>query len=200
MNTTSISQGREKMHLLVGLGNPGHKYGQTRHNVGFWVIDALSAAHGLRVDQRGFHSLWTQASVAGVKAILLKPQTYMNESGRAVAAALHYYRLTPADLVVVCDDLDLPPGRLRIRGRGGSGGHNGLKSIISALASEDFPRIRIGLGRPPEGWDAADFVLAPFTPEERGEVNRAISEAAGALEVILTQGLEQAMNLYNRTP
>jgi len=187
------------MRLIVGLGNPGSRYENTRHNVGFWVVDSLAKKHGLRLDRQGFYSWLVEGTLAGEKVLLLKPQTYMNESGRAVAAALNYYHLAPGDLTVVCDDLDLPLGRLRLRGRGSSGGHNGLKSIIAWLGSEEFPRLRIGLGRPPAEMDPADFVLSPFAPPEWEIIKEAVQEAVQALETMLTDGLEKAMNLYNRS-
>ena len=185
------------MKLLVGLGNPGAKYHDTRHNVGFRVIDAL--ARRWSVDQwREQH----QALVARVRegdepVLVAKPMTFMNLSGDAVATVLRWHRAGPADLTVVYDDADLPTGALRIRPKGGPGGHNGMKSVIARLGTEDFARIRIGVGRDPGGSGLVDHVLGEFSRDERPAVDEAVERAAAAVRVLLREGAGPAMNLFN---
>ncbi|OAT85099.1 aminoacyl-tRNA hydrolase [Desulfotomaculum copahuensis] len=186
------------MMLVVGLGNPGPEYAASRHNVGFMVIDRLAARLGVAVDRRLQRSLVGQAAAAGEKIILAKPQTYMNASGVAVAGLLRWYRLEPAALLVISDDLDLPAGRLRLRRAGGHGGHNGLRSIIEQTGSRDFARLRIGIGRPADGrMDARDWVLGKFSPAGRELIEPVLDDAAGAVLTIAGEGLDAAMNRYN---
>lgn len=183
--------------IIVGLGNPGPEYEGTRHNVGFAVVDALARRLRTAGWRRGFASLWAEGSWRGQPVALLKPQTYMNASGEAVQQACRAWRVPPAEVLVVYDDLDLPPGHLRLRPRGSAGGHRGVASIIAALGGEDFPRLRIGIGRPPAGVDAAEYVLAPFDPAEQPLMEAAVQRAAEAVLAVLATGLQLAMSRYN---
>lgn len=184
--------------VIAGLGNPGTRYARNRHNVGFQCVDALAGAHGLAFSMEPrLHAQIAQGSIAGAPVLLVKPMTYMNLSGKAVQAVLHYYRRTPADLLVVYDDLDLPVGRVRMRPAGGSGGHKGMQSIIQALGTEEFARLRIGIGRPTAG-DPADYVLQDFTLDEAIEIARAADRALEAIRLWLQGNLDAAMNLVNR--
>lgn len=186
------------MMLVAGLGNPGPEYVASRHNAGFMVLDRLAAQLGVAVTRRLQRSLVGQAALAGQKLILAKPQTYMNLSGEAVAGLLRWYRLTPAQLLVVSDDLDLPTGQLRLRKTGGHGGHNGLRSIIEQLGCRDFARLRIGIGRPVDyPPEAVDWVLGKFSPAELELIKPALEEAAGAVITAAGEGLDAAMNRYN---
>ncbi|MDD4102164.1 MAG: aminoacyl-tRNA hydrolase [Kiritimatiellae bacterium] len=186
------------MKLIAGLGNPGANYANTPHNVGFDVVDLLAARlEAAWKNSSGFNALVARADLSGNGLWLVKPQTYMNLSGLSVAPLLRYYRGSPPDLIVVSDDADLPLGRLRIRASGGSGGHLGVASIIDALASEGFPRIRLGVGRVmPEG-GLKSHVLGKFDPERQILVTRMITAAADAVQCLVTKGLDEAMNRYN---
>lgn len=182
--------------LIVGLGNPGKDYQGTRHNVGFEVVDTLARRHGIHVRKRQNKALVGEGNIGGEHVILAKPLTFMNLSGEAVAGLVRRYRLNVSELIVVTDDVNLPLGRLRVRARGSSGGHKGLRSIIHSLASEDFPRIRIGIGSP-EQIDMVNYVLSRFNRSERRTIKEAVEKAADAVEAILSEGLEQAMNRFN---
>lgn len=186
------------MKIIVGLGNPGPEYQNTRHNVGFAVVDQLARAGRIRLNQRQYDSLLGFGRLAGEEVALLKPQTFMNLSGRAVYRAIHGLPVPTEDLLIIHDDLDLPLGRLRIRRQGSPGGHNGMKSIIACLGTEQFTRLRIGIGRPGEGAVAADYVLGDFTPEELPEVDRAVARAAEAVFSLVVNGVAVAMGKYNR--
>ncbi|RJX24747.1 MAG: aminoacyl-tRNA hydrolase [Dethiobacter sp.] len=185
------------MFLLVGLGNPGIKYALTRHNVGFWVIDELASRSKARLREASCQSYLARSFLAGEEVLLAKPLTFMNRSGLAVAALLKYFSLGRENLLVVYDDLDLPLGKIRLRPRGGSGGHKGMASIITLLQSEDFARLRLGIGRPADLSDEADYVLSSFSPAEERVMLEMVLTAADAVEVFLTQGLAEAMNRYN---
>jgi PTH1 family peptidyl-tRNA hydrolase len=185
------------MRLIVGLGNPGREYEGSRHNLGFEVVDLLAQRNDIRVCHRLHRALYGRGRVAGTDCLVAKPQTFMNASGEAVARLLFYYRIPLADLIVVCDDLALDLGRLRLRRRGSAGGHKGLASIISHLHSPDFPRLRLGIGAPPPGWDGVDWVLSRFAPQERPLADEAVANAAEAVEFLLREGIEAAMNRYN---
>jgi PTH1 family peptidyl-tRNA hydrolase len=186
------------MKIVVGLGNPGRKYERTRHNAGFLAVDEL--ARGLRFDltQEKYHALIGRGQAGGGEVLVVKPQVFMNESGRSVAAALRYTGSAAADLIVVHDELDLPLGTVRIKTGGGHGGHNGLRSIIEHTGSPEFIRVRVGIGRPPAGRDAAEYVLSPFLPAEQQSAADAIARAADAVKAILTDGLTKAMNAHNK--
>jgi len=185
--------------LVVGLGNPGEKYARTRHNVGWAVLDAFARKHLVGIDRTGFHGLYGECRWEPIsdKVILLKPLTFMNLSGRSVGPLRHFYKIAHTDLLVIYDDLDLPPGRLRMREKGGSGGHNGVKSIIEQLGVEDFPRLKVGIGRPDPGWEVMDWVLAPFGADDAATVAQVIPRAVEAVEAFLTEGPVKAMTKYN---
>jgi peptidyl-tRNA hydrolase, PTH1 family len=185
------------MKLVVSLGNPGRKYLETRHNVGFQVAEKLAERFGQSTPRAKFQGEVVEASVGTEKILLLCPHTYMNRSGSSVLAARDFYKLECSDLLVVCDDLSLPLGKLRIRTKGSSGGQNGLRDIIRRIGSEEFPRLRIGIGSPPPGWDAADFVLSKFTKDDRAEMEVAVMRAADAVESWARNGIESCMNRYN---
>ncbi|NCC51610.1 MAG: aminoacyl-tRNA hydrolase [Spartobacteria bacterium] len=186
------------MKMVAGLGNPGRRYAATRHNIGFMVVDEVA-----RNQDGAFRKHWfIQASscpctLAGEKVLLAKPRTFMNLSGLAVKALMCRYRMTPEDIVVIFDDLDLPVGQLRIRSRGSAGGHKGLQSVIEALDTQAFIRLRIGIGRCPEGKNVIDYVLSDFTAEERTLMMRATARAVCALEEIFRDGVDKAMNTFN---
>ncbi|ADL06848.1 aminoacyl-tRNA hydrolase [Thermosediminibacter oceani] len=183
------------MFLIVGLGNPGREYEETRHNVGFMVLDSLAAELGIKVDKVKFKGLLGEGVYEGKKLLLLKPMTYMNNSGQSVVEAVKFYKIPPENLVVIYDDMDLPVGRLRVRGSGSSGGQKGMESIIYHIATEGFPRIRIGIGRP-KG-DVINHVLGRFDKEERKKIDAVIDAAVGAALTIVQHGVQEAMNRYN---
>lgn len=186
------------MILIVGLGNPGKQYERTRHNVGFEAIDQLANRLNVQVTTSKHHALITEAQHQGKRLILMKPQTYMNESGVAVSAAMKWYRLEPQDVIVFSDDIDLAPGCIRLRPFGGAGTHNGWKSILRETGSSAFPRVRIGVGAPPPKWDLADWVLSRYTgTDESAAVLKAIETAAEAAFAILNLGIDAAMNQFN---
>ncbi len=185
------------MKLVVGLGNPGRKYEATRHNIGFVVLAELAKRHGQGRPKAAFQGDVVEAVIAGEKVLLLGPLTYMNRSGSSVRAAAAYYRLAPEELLVVCDDFNLPLAKLRVRACGSAGGQKGLADIIRHLGTEDFPRLRIGIGPVPDGWDAADFVLSRFGGEEAAEAAQAVGRAAEAAAVWVTEGIDIAMNRFN---
>lgn len=187
------------MYLIVGLGNPGRKYERTKHNVGFDVIDYVTDRHSIPFSGIQFQAECGKGVIAGQKAMLAEPLTYMNLSGEAVAALVNYYKLDPEEeLVVIYDDISLEPGQIRVRKKGSAGGHNGIKNIIACLGTDKFKRIRLGIGGKPERWDLADYVLAPFGKEERAAVDEGIKRAAEAVCVMMTEGPDAAMNRYNQ--
>lgn len=187
------------MKIIVGLGNPGKEYMSTRHNLGFRVVDTLAETTGSRFDKKMVQSLVCAARIGKEKVILAKPQTFMNLSGEAVGPLLAWYKVGVEDLLVVVDDFDLQPGRVRLRGYGGSGGHKGLTSVITVLGTERFARLRLGIGRPPFPIDAADWALGRFSPSELVDIESGVKAAAQAAAEFVTGGLAQAMNLYNRS-
>ena len=184
--------------LIVGLGNPGEKYENTRHNVGFQVIDELAERQGKPVQRLKFKALTGLLTIGGEKALVMKPVTYMNLSGEAVRPAADFYKLPPERILVISDDVALAAGRLRIRAKGSAGGHNGLKSIIQHLGTDQFPRIRVGVGEKPHpDYDLADWVLGRPQGEDKKAIDGAVKRAADAVECILTQGLERGMGRFN---
>lgn len=186
------------MFLIAGLGNPGRQYEKTRHNMGFDTIDELIERH--RIPQGGIahKAMYGKGMIAGEKVLAVKPLTYMNLSGEAIREYVNYYKMDPeTELIVIYDDIDLDPGQIRIRKKGSAGGHNGIKSIIAQIGTQNFYRIKVGVGAKPKGWDLADYVLGRFSPEERELVDKAICDAADAVEMILKDGIEAAMNHYN---
>ncbi len=184
------------MKVVVGLGNPGKKYKGTRHNVGFAVIDGLAEGPGVSRFQDHFDAQVAEFSEDGAKVLLVKPDTFMNLSGRVVRQVLDFYQLTPADLLVVCDDINLPLGKLRFRARGTHGGHNGLRDIQGHLSSSEYPRLRIGV-EAPEKDGAVDHVLGRFRPSERPVIEEAIATAVQGVVLWIRQGIDQCMNQYN---
>ncbi len=185
------------MKLVVGLGNPGRKYKDTRHNVGYMVLAELSRRHGGGTPRNKFHADAVEVEIGGERTLLLAPLTYMNLSGTSVAEANGFFKLSLEDLLVICDDINLPLGKVRIRSKGSSGGQKGLADIISRLGSEDFARLRVGIGEPPLGRDAADFVLDKFTKQETSEIELAVMQAADAVALWISQGIEACMNRHN---
>ncbi len=187
------------MILIAGLGNPGPKYDKTRHNVGFDTIGALAKKHGISLSESKFRALVGSGFLSGQKVLLVKPMTYMNLSGEAIGELIRFYKLDPAfEFLAVYDDISLEPGNLRIRKKGSAGGHNGIKSIIEDLGTQEFFRIKIGVGAKPPHWDLADYVLSRFSDEERELIEQAISDAVGAAEAIVSGDIEGAMNRYNQ--
>lgn len=185
------------MKLIVGLGNPTEKYDNTRHNVGFDVIDALVEQYGFALDTIKHKGVYGKGMIEGQAVILLKPMTYMNLSGESVGAVANYYKIAPEDVIVICDDINLDMGRLRIRRKGSAGGHNGIKNIIAHLQTEDFPRIRVGVGMKPAHMDLADYVLSHFSKQEREVMDIGYDKACKAAVLMLQDNMEQAMNQYN---
>ena len=184
--------------LLVGLGNPGPEYADTRHNVGFAVLGTLARRHGVRFSRPlAFRGEWAEYRHRGVGVSLLRPLTFMNDSGQAVWPALRRLRLQPSEVLLIYDDLDLPPGRLRLRPDGSAGGHRGVASVIAALRTEAVPRLRVGIGRPPVGAYAAEYVLSPLDGPDLESWRRSVEQAADAAEVVCVEGLEAAMRRFN---
>jgi peptidyl-tRNA hydrolase, PTH1 family len=184
--------------LLVGLGNPGRKYERTRHNLGFTIIDRLAAENRVKVRNKVYDAMVGEWSAGGERVLLVKPQSYMNRSGESVKALMRESAVAPEDLVVVYDELDLPFGKIRIRPKGSSAGHRGLHSIIESLAGAPFYRVRVGIGRPPEGVDPADYVLEHFTSEELQRLEEIIPVAAEAITCLVREGGRRAMEQFNR--
>ena len=184
--------------LIVGLGNPGREYEKTRHNVGYRALDLLAQQAGVRVDRAKFRSLSRACTLAGQKVLLLKPETFMNNSGEAVQLAAMFYKVPISHILVLSDDISLPVGKIRIRPEGSAGGHNGLKSIIAHLGSQDFPRIKIGVGaKPHPDYDLADWVLSSFSAQEEKALAPAIEHAAAAVPELLRNGPARAANQFN---
>lgn len=184
-------------YLIVGLGNPGPKYAANRHNVGFRCVERLAAAHGLSLNKRQRRAKIARGAIREQSVILAQPQTFMNESGRAVMSLARFYQVDLARLLIVYDDLDLSLGILRMRPAGGSGGHKGMRSIIERLGSQDFPRLRIGIGRPPGRMDPAVYVLRDFSAKEKPLLEETLTQAVAAIETWLCEGVEAAMSRYN---
>lgn len=187
------------MKLIVGLGNPGSRYFQTRHNIGFELLNAYADRHLFPAAVRKFDGLLTDQMIGGEKVFLLAPQTYMNASGRSVRQCVDFYRLEPEDVLVLLDDMNLETGRLRMRGKGSAGGQKGLADIIRHLGTDEVPRLRIGIGRPPGRMDASSYVLQKFRDEERQEMDVSLQEALDGLDLWVRQGLDAAMNDVNRS-
>lgn len=185
------------MKLIVGLGNPGSRYRGTRHNVGWEVLERLARKHGIAIEEDTGWAEVGRGDIGPHRVVLARPMTYVNASGMAVQDLKRRYRVKPSDLFLIVDDLDLPLGRLRLRQKGTAGGHNGLRSVIEALGTDGFPRMRVGIGRPPGKTDAADHVLARFSAEERQMLNDALDRAVEALEVAIVDGVDVAMNRFN---
>ena len=198
--TTEVETPPETAALIVGLGNPGREYAGNRHNVGFMTADRWAAAHALAFSKIQHHAVIAVGRSGQRRIIAAKPQTYMNESGRAVGALLRFYKIPVEQLLVMFDDLDLPFGAIRLRADGGAGGHNGMRSIIQHLGGNQFARLRIGIGRPPGRMDPAAFVLQDFSREEAAELGDLLDRAGQAIDAFLTAGVTAAMNQFNPNP
>ena len=185
------------MKIIAGLGNPTKQYEGTRHNVGFSVIYRLADKYNIKMNIARHKALIGTGVIAGEKVMLVMPQTYMNLSGEAVGEIMRYYKAEPSDLIITYDDIDLDVGKLRIRAKGSAGGHNGMKSIIAHVGSEEFDRVRVGIGHKPPEFDLADYVLSRFGKDELPLIRDAVDKATDAMEVIIRSGVEAAMNMYN---
>lgn len=187
------------MYIIAGLGNPGRQYAHTRHNCGFEAIERLSEKYRIPIETKKFQALCGSGVIEGQKVLLLKPQTYMNLSGESIRAACDFYKIDPEEeLIVMYDDISLAPGQLRIRKKGSAGGHNGIKSIIAHLNTQVFPRIKIGVGEKPSGYDLADYVLGHFSGEDREEMEKAFVRAAEAAAKLTYEDPDAVMNEYNK--
>ncbi|MCR5109020.1 MAG: aminoacyl-tRNA hydrolase [Lachnospiraceae bacterium] len=188
------------MYIIAGLGNPGKEYAHTRHNVGFDTIDLIADRYDISVDLAKFSALIGKGIIEGKKVILLKPMTYMNLSGEAIRAVTDYFKTDiEKELIIIYDDIYLDAGRLRLRKAGSAGGHNGMKNIIAALGTESFMRVRIGVGEKPKGYDLKDYVLSHFTDNDRDKMDEALIRAANSVVAILKDGIDKAMNVYNKS-
>ncbi|MDY0041189.1 MAG: aminoacyl-tRNA hydrolase [Desulforhabdus sp.] len=194
---TAYGAGSE-ITALCGLGNPGQEYAATRHNVGFQVVDRLAQAYGIVLQQRKFKASWGTGVVAGRKIFIVKPLTYMNRSGEVVVDILKYFGITAGQMLVIHDDLDLPIGRIRLVPKGGAGGHRGVSSIMEHLGQQDFPRLKLGIGRPAHGETVESFVLRPPYPEDTLAFNEMVERGFEAVHTVLSTGLVAAMNRFNR--
>jgi len=185
------------LFIIIGLGNPGKKYENTRHNVGFDTVELLSRRHGITITKLKHKALLGDGKISGKRVILVKPQTFMNLSGESVREILEWYKVPVKNIIIIYDDIDLPAGKLRLRPKGSAGTHNGMRSVIYQIESDEFPRIRIGVGGPPEGWELADYVLSKLSGEDKKKVEEAIVYAADAVEEIVKSGIDVAMNKFN---
>ncbi len=193
-----INSRGDELFVVVGLGNPGKNYFHTRHNVGFDTMDLLAYRNNIVINKLKFKSIYGEGTIGGEKVLLIKPQTYMNNSGMAVLGLYNFYKIPLENIIVVVDDVDIEFGHIRIRKKGSAGSHNGLKSIIYHLQSENFPRVKIGIGNKREGQDLADFVLSRFNKDERADIDFAIEKAALAVETIIAYDINKAMNEFNK--
>ena len=186
------------MFLIVGLGNPGKQYEHTRHNVGFDVMDAIAEKYNISITEKKHKALCGKGVIGGTKVVLAKPQTYMNLSGESIAELLNYYKMDPEEeMIVIYDDISLAPGNLRIRKKGSAGGHNGIKNIIAMRGTQNFLRIKVGVGEKPKGWDLADYVLGHFDTADRVELEEAIGHAVAATDLMISGETDAAMNQFN---
>lgn len=185
------------MHLVLGLGNPGRRYERTRHNAGFLVVDRLATRHGTSLDRKHLGALVASVRIGEHPVVLAKPQGFMNVSGQPAASLRGYYKVANDDVVVVHDECDLPFGDVRVKKGGGAAGHNGVRDVAEKLGTQGFVRVRFGVGRPPEGWDRADWVLSGFTSDEEARLDALVDRAADAVEAVVVQGVERAMNTFN---
>ncbi|MCC8066318.1 MAG: aminoacyl-tRNA hydrolase [Clostridiales bacterium] len=186
------------MYIIAGLGNPGRQYVRTRHNAGYEAIDRLADKYGIRIETEKFKALCGSGVIEGQKVLLLKPLTFMNLSGESIRAACDFYKIDPTEgLTVLCDDINLAPGQLRVRAKGSAGGHNGIRNIIAQLGTQEFARVRIGVGEKPDGYDLADYVLGHFSQEEWETMADAFSHAAEAAAMLMTEDVQTVMNRFN---
>ncbi|SCH12685.1 Peptidyl-tRNA hydrolase [uncultured Clostridium sp.] len=187
------------MYIIAGLGNPTAQYDHTRHNIGFDTITYLADRYHISMNTKKFQAICGTGIIEGQKVLLLKPQTYMNLSGNSIGEAVNFYKLDPAtEVIVIYDDIALEPGYIRVRKKGSAGGHNGIKDIIAHLGTQEFKRVRVGVGEKPKDYDLAAYVLGHFTPEDRKKVEEAIAQAADAVELMVQDRTDEAMNLYNK--
>lgn len=186
------------MYIIIGLGNPSREYEHTRHNIGFDVITRISNDYNIPMDFKKHKAICGKGMIEGEKVILAKPQTYMNLSGESVRELADFYKVPNENIIIIYDDISLDVGQLRIRQKGSAGGHNGIKSIIAHLGTQEFPRIKVGVGDKPKGWDLADYVLSRFQGEDAVIIKDAVSKSSQAVKAIINHGLDSAMNLYNR--
>ena len=185
------------MYLIAGLGNPTKTYEGTRHNIGFMMIDAVADRYHIDVTTKKHKALVGKGTIDGVKVILAKPQTYMNLSGESIREIADFYKIEPENIIIIYDDISLDVGQLRIRKKGSAGGHNGIKNIIAHLGTQEFPRIKVGIGNKPAGWDLADYVLSKYSKTEQKQIEDAESDVAGALVFMVNGDADSAMNQYN---
>ena len=185
------------MHCIVGLGNPGREYGNTRHNIGFWVVDALAEAHGVAVNRRRFRSLFGKGVIRGHDVLLVKPQIFMNNSGQPVDLVARFYRIDPADVLIIYDDIALELGAMRLRPKGSAGGHKGMRSVIDCMGTDAVPRLRLGVGAPPPGQDSRNYVLSPFRSTELKAAEKLVEDAIDCVRRLLDDGIDAAMNSFN---
>ncbi|MCU6696363.1 aminoacyl-tRNA hydrolase [Laedolimicola ammoniilytica] len=187
------------MYIIAGLGNPTAQYDHTRHNIGFDTITYLADRYHISMNTKKFQAICGTGIIEGQKVLLLKPQTYMNLSGNSIGEAVNFYKLDPAtEVIVIYDDIALEPGYIRVRKKGSAGGHNGIKDIIAHLGTQEFKRVRVGVGEKPKDYDLAAYVLGHFTQEDRQKVEEAIAQAADAVELMVQDRTDEAMNLYNK--
>lgn len=191
------ARGNEGMYVIAGLGNPGRTYEKTRHNMGFQVIDRIADKYGISVKRLKHQALTGDGRIGGTRVLLVKPQTYMNNSGQSLGQIIRYYDVEPEHLIVIYDDMDLPTGTIRIRKKGGAGSHNGMKSVLAHVQTQDFPRIRVGIGAS-GGEDWKDFVLDEISKKDQQLLSGALDRAAEAACAILTDGIDNAMNQWNK--
>lgn len=185
------------MYLIAGLGNPSRTYEGTRHNIGFTIIDVIGNKFGIDVTTKKHKALVGRGIIDGMRVILAKPQTYMNLSGESIREIADFYKIEPENIIIIYDDISLDVGQLRIRKKGSAGGHNGIKNIIAHLGTQEFPRIKVGIGNKPEGWDLADYVLSKYSKAEQEALEEASEGVIGAVKLMLMDDIEAAMNKYN---
>lgn len=196
-STAAAPQGPVE-YIVAGLGNPGREYENTRHNAGFVTIDRFAEKHHVQINRLKYKALCGECMVDGKRVLLMKPQTFMNNSGQSVTQAMSFYKIPPERVIILLDDISLEPGRLRIRRKGSDGGQNGMKNIIYLSGRDTFPRVKVGIGaKPNPGWDLAKWVLSRFTPDEQKLLLEAADKAGNAVELIIKGDIDQAMNLYN---
>ncbi len=185
------------MYVIAGLGNPGREYENSRHNAGFGALDALAGRFGIGLREKGHRGLYGKGIIGGEKVILVKPMTYMNLSGECVRSLMDFFKIPPEQLIVIYDDIDLDPGVIRVRAKGSAGGHRGMKSIIQHLGTQEFARVRIGVGAKPPEMDLADYVLGHFPKDQQELMEKAYEDGAAAAAALVTEGCDKAMNLFN---
>lgn len=187
----------EDLFIIAGLGNPGSRFDNTRHNIGFEAVDRLSEKYGIKITKLKFKALYGDGVIEGKRVLLVKPQTFMNLSGDSLREIIEWYKIPMDNLLVIYDDIDLPVSKIRIRPAGSAGTHNGMRSIVYQLQKDNFPRIKIGIGTPPEGWDLADFVLSKFSLDDKKLMEESLKNTLEAIPLLLKSGINAAMNRYN---